>query len=231
MATGHHARRIETPDGPRIARGLAEGKDQSYSLFSIPRASLERIVLPIGEIGDKAEVRNLARSLELNVHDKPDSQEICFVPDDDYVALLRLERPEAMRPGPIVNADGDVLGEHDGYGQFTIGQRRGLRVAAGVPMYVTHIDPETARVTIGTREQAASRHLSAAGANWHADAPDEFDATVQIRYNHRGSPGRVTVTGPETFDVRFEQPVHAVTPGQAAVVYDGDVLLGGGWIE
>ena len=124
-----------------------------------------------------------------------------------------------------------MVGTHDGYGRYTIGQRRGLGVAAGVPMYVTDIDPAAARVTIGPRECLMSDRLTASRANWHVEAAGAFDAAVQIRYNHRGVAARVTVTGCETFDVRFREPVSAVTPGQAAVVYDGDRLLGGGWID
>jgi len=231
VATGHHARVGDTPDGPAIFRGRASEKDQSYALFEVPRERLGRVRLPIGEIDDKEQVRRAARSLGLTVHDKPDSQEICFVPDDDYVALLRRRCPEALRPGEIVNSAGEVLGMHSGYAQFTIGQRRGLGVAMGVPMYVTAIDPATARVTIGPREQTLSRRLRAAKATWHADVPVEFDATVQVRYNHRGQRGRVRLTGEGAFEVQFAEDVHAVTPGQAAVCYDGDRLLGGGWIE
>ena len=146
IATGHHARVLPGPGGePAIHRGRAWGKDQSYALFDIPRDKLGRIVLPIGEIDDKARVRERAMELGLNVHDKPDSQEVCFVPDDDYAELLRQRRPDALRPGEIVDADGNVLGTHDGYARYTIGQRRGLGIAAGVPMYVTAIDPATAR--------------------------------------------------------------------------------------
>ena len=231
VATGHHARIAETPTGPAILRGKAAAKDQSYALFEVPRERLGRVLLPIGEIDDKQQVRRIARSLGLTVHDKPDSQEICFVPDDDYVALLRRRCPEALRPGEIVDSAGGVLGRHTGYAQFTIGQRRGLGVATGVPMYVTAIDPETARVTIGPRAETLSRHLSAAGSNWHADVPGRFDAVVQVRYNHGGVRGRVILTGDDTFDVDLAEPVHAITPGQAAVCYDGDRLLGGGWIE
>ena len=231
VATGHHARIAETADGPAVLRGRDRSKDQSYALFEVPREWLARILLPIGEVDGKEQVRARARSLGLAVHDKPDSQEICFVPDDDYVALLRQRCPEALRPGEIVDAAGEVLGRHDGYARYTVGQRRGLGVAAGVPMYVTHIDPATARVTIGTREEASGRHLSAAGASWHGDVPEAFDGVVQVRYNHRGALARVRITGSETFDVAFAEPVHAITPGQAAVVYQADRLLGGGWIE
>ena len=232
VATGHHARIVAAPDGsPAIARGQASGKDQSYALFDIPRARLGRILLPIGEIDDKDVVRRRAVELGLAVHDKPDSQEICFVPDDDYAELLRTHRPEALTPGEIVDEAGQVLGRHDGYARYTIGQRRGLGVAAGVPMYVTAIDPATARVTIGPRERTLGRRLTAGRATWHADVPEAFDATVQVRYNHRGAPGRVRLTGPESFTVEFAEGVHAITPGQAAVVYDAGRVLGGGWIE
>ena len=231
IATGHHARIVRAAGGEAIARGLAWGKDQSYALFEIPRWRLERILLPIGEIDDKDTVRARALALGLNVHDKPDSQEICFVPDDDYASLLQRRCPEALRPGEIVDSDGRVLGMHEGYARYTIGQRRGLGVAAGVPMYVTDIDPATARVTIGPREQTLGTSLTASGSNWHAEVPSEFDAIVQIRYNHRGAGGRVTLSGAESFAVELAEPVHAITPGQAVVIYDDQRLLGGGWID
>jgi len=231
VATGHHARIAGDPAG--IRRGLCGGKDQSYSLFAIEAGVLGRILLPVGELADKARVREIASELGLHVHDKPDSQEVCFVPDDDYVALLRQRRPGALAPGEIVDSAGKVLGHHDGFGQYTIGQRRGLGVAAGVPMYVTHIDPTAARVTIGPRDEVMGTELTASRANWHADvAPGEpFNATVQIRYNHAGAAARVTCTTDDRFSVTFAEAVHAITPGQAAVVYEGDRLLGGGWID
>ena len=249
IATGHHARIVsDTAGGPWIARGAAGAKDQSYALFGIARPLLGRILLPVGEMPDKAHVREIARELGLALHDKPDSQEVCFVPDDDYTQLLAARAPEALAPGEIVTHEGVVVGTHSGYARFTIGQRRGLRLGGGeacqavsdpngpkgrdtVPVYVIAIDPATARVTVGPREMLMSDRLTASRANWHADVGGAFDATVQIRYNHRGAPGRVTVTGDETFEVAFSEPVSAVTPGQAAVVYDGDRLLGGGWID
>jgi len=227
VATGHHARMV---DG-RIHR--SPEKDQSYSLFGIARGQLERVLLPIGQVATKAEVRRIAAELGLHVAEKPDSQEICFV-SGDYAELLRRRRPEALRPGNVVDSAGNVLGRHDGVGHFTIGQRRGLGVAVGVPMYVTRIDPESATVTVGSADETLSRRLSASGANWHVDPPpagSEFDAIVQIRYNHAGAAGKVRITGPDRFQVDFADPVMAVTPGQAAVIYDGDRLLGGGWID
>ncbi len=231
LATGHYARTAHRGDGPAIVRAADPAKDQSYALFDLSGAVLGHILLPIGELADKARTRRLARQWGLPVHDKPDSQEVCFIPDDDYARLLRERAPHATRPGEIVNAEGEVLGEHEGYGLYTIGQRRGLGVAGGVPLYVTRIDPGANRIVLGPREEVHARHLTARVANWHADVPDEFRATVQIRYNHQGAPAEVKRTGDDAFEVTFDKPVHAITPGQAAVVYDGDRLLGGGWIE
>jgi tRNA-specific 2-thiouridylase len=259
VATGHHARVLPVADcqlpieegtpptgSPSdngqwamgdgqflLARARARRKDQSYALFDIPRERLSRILLPIGEVDDKAEVRRRARELGLAVHDKPDSQEVCFVPDDDYVELLRRRAPRALRPGPIRDATGRQVGRHEGYARYTIGQRRGLGVAAGVPMYVTAIDPAEATVTIGPREAVMGARLRAARANWHATVPVEFDAMVQIRYLHSGAAARVRVTGEATFEVEFAEPVLAITPGQAVVAYDAGnrYVLGGGWIE
>ncbi len=227
VATGHYARMI----AGHIHR--AAGKDQSYALFGLARKHLERMLLPVGEVGGKVEVRRIAAELGLTVAEKPESQEICFV-SGRYVELLRRLRPEAFRPGKVVDAAGNVLGRHDGVGHFTVGQRRGLGVAAGVPMYVTRIDPVTATVTIGTKRDVMSSRLRASAANWQVDPPpvgSEFDGVVQIRYNHAGAAGRVRITGADSFKVEFASPVTAVTPGQAAVVYDGDKLLGGGWID
>ena len=231
VATGHHARIVESRGGLAVARARARGKDQSYALFGIARENLSRILFPIGEMEDKQRVRRIARELGLVVHDKPDSQEICFVPDDDYIAFLRRRAPEVFRPGEIVNSSGEVLGTHEGVACYTIGQRRGLGVAGGVPMYVTRIDPDSARVTIGLREEVLTRHLAASKSHWWADVPRQFEAIVQIRYRHEGARGVVRVTGEGTFEVDFAEEVAAVTPGQAAVVYDGETILGGGWID
>ena len=212
VATGHYARIVEAGGEAQLHRGVNIAKDQSYALFGIERARLGRVLLPLGAIADKQAVRDEARRLGLPVHDKPDSQEICFAPDDDYVEVLRARAPHALRAGEI-------------------GQRRGLGVAGGVPLYVTGIDAEAARVTIGPRDQTLQRRLTAARANWLADVPDELPAVVQIRYNHRGSAATVRRLGADAFEAVFDEPVHAITPGQAAVVYAGDRVLGGGWIE
>lgn len=231
VATGHHARISGCDAAPAILRGRDTAKDQSYALLGIPRDRLGAILLPVGELSDKQQVRQVARRAGLCVHDKPDSQDVCFVPNNDYVGLLAARAPEALQGGKIVASDGRLLGDHDGYGRFTIGQRRGLGVAADRPLYVTHIDPASATVTVGPREEVMASHLTATGANWHCDVPTEFEATIQIRYNHRGAEGVVRLVDHGCFEVTFAEPVAAVTPGQAAAVYQQDRLLGGGWIE
>lgn len=231
LATGHYARIGQRGGEPIISRATCRRKDQSYALFGVGRARLGRILLPIGELISKDDTRRLARQMGIPVHAKPDSQEVCFIPDNDYTTLLARRAPQSLQAGQIVNSAGEVLGEHDGYARFTIGQRRGVRVAAGVPMYVTAIDPAAARVTIGPREQVMGARLAARRANWQADVGEQFAATVQIRYNHRGAAATVRRTGGDSFEVIFDEPVLAITPGQAVVVYDGAHMLGGGWIE
>jgi tRNA-specific 2-thiouridylase len=231
VATGHYARIADYKGSPAIAPALAPGKDQSYVLFSISREKLDRIVFPLGELKNKQAVRDIAKELGLEVHDKPDSQDICFVPDGDYTKLLEAHNSQALRAGNFIDTSGKIIGRHNGYGRFTIGQRRGTGIAAGHPVYVTGINPKTADVTIGEKKDLLANGLTADGANWQVDVSALFDATVKIRYNHRGAAAKVLITGKDTFEVRFDKPLEAVTPGQAAVVYSGDCLLGGGWIK
>ncbi len=231
VATGHYARLVVHEGQPVIWRKSPRRKDQSYVLFGVARASLGRLMFPLGDMPDKREVRERARELGLAVHDKPDSQEICFVPDNDYVAYLRRRCPEALRPGPIVDQQGRVLGQHQGVASYTIGQRKGLGIASGSPLFVTHLDAAAARVTVGPRAAVMHHHMRASAVNWHCDPPDEFEAIVQVRYNHAGTPGRVRRTGVDTFEVAFPEPVAAISPGQAAVCYEGERLLGGGFID
>jgi len=231
VATGHYARITDYHGRPAISVAQAATKDQSYVLLGLRREWLGRVLFPVGDLESKPAVRKIADGLGLEVHDKPDSQDICFVPGGDYASLLEARGSRALRPGVIVDSSGRVLGQHDGYGRFTIGQRRGTRVAMGQPAYVTHIDPHSAAVTLGPREELRAAGLTADGANWQVDVPASFEATVKIRYNHRGAPAQVTRTGDDTFEVRFHDPPEAVTPGQAAVVYSENHLLGGGWIR
>ncbi len=235
VATGHYARMVDVDGGRLIARKVKRLKDQSYVLFGIDRAALGRILFPLGEIETKDRVREIAREIGLKVHNKPDSQEVCFVPDNDYVGFLKKRAPATFRPGKIVDASGKVLARHAGIQGFTIGQRKGLGIQATgsntEPLFVTDVDPATGRVRVGGRGDLLRTRLRATGANWHKEMPSEFDATVQIRYSHIGVPARVFLRGASEFEVEFREPVASITPGQAAVCYDGDLLLGGGWIE
>ncbi len=231
VATGHYARIADLKGRPRVLRARDRNKDQSYALFGISRDRLDRILLPIGQLESKAHVRDIARGMGLSVSEKPDSQEVCFAPDGDYVSLLRSRAPESLRSGKIVNSAGHILGTHNGYARFTIGQRRGLGVAVGEPLYVTQIDPDTATVTVGTSQEIFSRRLTASMANWHTDVWASLEGVIQIRYNHRPAPGTVAITGADSFEVTFDEPVAAVTCGQGAVIYQSDHLVGGGWID
>jgi tRNA-specific 2-thiouridylase len=231
VATGHYARVVDRDGAPALARAAALAKDQSYVLHALPQAALARLLLPLGELPGKAETRRVARALGLPVHDKPDSMEVCFVEDGDPAPVLAARAPRALTPGPIVDAAGRVVGRHAGYGRFTLGQRRGLGVASAGRLYVTAIDPATATVRVGPREATRASHLVVAEAAWHPAAPDAFDAVVQVRSSPGGARASVRRVAADRFEVAFREPVYAAAPGQAAVVYDGDVVLGGGVIE
>jgi tRNA-specific 2-thiouridylase len=233
VATGHYARVVRTDGGVRLARSLNHAKDQSYVLFGINRTDLPRCLFPLGEIADKAEVRRIAASLGLRVHDKPDSQEICFVPNDDYKQIVRQRRPETQRPGDVRDSAGNLLGSHEGIASYTIGQRRGLGIAAGTPIYVTRLDVHSNTVTVGPREELLGGGLIADQVNWLNDPPaldTPTRAEIKIRYMHTPAPGSFRVLEAGEVEARFDQPQPAVTPGQAAVLYDGETVLGGGWI-
>lgn len=243
IATGHYAR-IEAREGRHcLLRGVDASKDQSYVLFGIDRDMLARTLFPIGHL-TKPQVRDEARRLGLPVSDKPDSVDICFVPDRDYARVVRERRPEAFVEGPVLDHTGREVGRHAGIANYTIGQRQGLGIALGLPVYVTRIDPAGNTVTLGPREQLASDALTAGRVHWLVDPPaGPFRAEVKIRYAHRAAPATVeplspgsagpAVTTPAAMRVRvkFDQPQTAITPGQAAVFYQEDVVLGGGWIE
>jgi tRNA-uridine 2-sulfurtransferase len=232
VATGHFAQVDfdEETRRYRLKRGADRQKDQSYFLFTLTQAQLARARFPVGAL-DKAAVREQARRLGLNVAEKKDSQEICFVASGEHPAFVgaRAEMP----PGAIRDRDGRVLGRHDGIHRFTIGQRKGLGLAAGIPLYVVGIDADDATVTVGPREALERDALIASRVNWiSGEAPaSPIRAFARIRYRHNEALATITPVGDDKVRVAFDAPQSAVTPGQAVVFYDGDVVLGGGWID
>ena len=245
IASGHYARVgsgewavgseevSPTPHSPLptgLYRGLDRSKDQSYVLFGIRKEILDRVIFPVGGF-TKPEIRELARQTGLRVADKPDSQEICFIPDNDYVGFLERYRGHYDTAGELVDTAGNVLGHHEGYHQYTIGQRKRLGITFGSPRYVVEVQPTTRRVVIGTREDLMEPVLEANRLNWMIDdVPDRFSCHAQIRSQHEAAAAEVQVLDENRVRVNFEEPQFGVAPGQAVVFYDGDRVLGGGWI-
>ena len=216
--------------GPILSRGLDPSKDQSYVLFGINRHLLDRIIFPVG-IFEKRLIREKALQSGLRVFDKPDSQEICFIPDNDYAGFIERFRGRMETAGSFVDTAGNVLGQHSGYERFTIGQRRGIGLAFGEPRYVVGIRPESREVVIGTHAELGKTKLHADRANWLIDdVPVSFRCLAQIRYRHQAASCSVMVTDGDRFDVEFDEPQFGVAPGQAVVLYETDRVLGGGWI-
>jgi tRNA-specific 2-thiouridylase len=233
LATGHYARAEVAPDGSyRLRRGADHAKDQTYFLFSLTQDQLSRASFPVGHL-DKNEVREHAQRLQLRVASKPDSQEICFVPDGDYAGFIERTAPALRRTGTLINQRGDVLGSHEGVHRFTIGQRKGLGLSAREPLYVLAIRPESAEVVVGPRSALAETKLTASQVNWISGKPlTEWQAvTAQIRHRHHPAAARVRSVAEEQAELEFDEPQTAITPGQAVVFYDDDVVLGGGWID
>jgi len=234
LATGHYARVLKHNGQVGLYEGVKPAKDQSYVLSMIDKDMLAYIVLPMGE-RSKDQTRELAAKLGLEAAKRPESQEICFIPDDDYAAVLEQRCPELVRKGNIVDSSGKVLGEHNGVHRFTIGQRRGLGVAMGKPYYVVKIDSETNTVTLGPKEEVMHRRLLATGVNWLGSGPaSAFRAKVKIRYNDTGASATVCPQEDGVI-VEFDEPVSAITPGQLAAFYiqegQNSKLAGGGWID
>jgi tRNA-specific 2-thiouridylase len=233
VATGHYARveREGTSGRYRLKRGLDEGKDQSYFLFTLTQEQLAHALFPIGGL-DKGEVRARARELGLPVADKPDSHEICFVPDGDHAGFLERHggRTEA---GPIRDLDGCVVGAHAGVHRFTVGQRKGLGLSSAVPLYVVGIDAAAGTVTVGPRAALERRTLTASRVNWieGAPPPGAIRVTARIRHRHPEALATAVARAGSRVSLTFDQPQSAVAPGQALVMYDGEVVLGGGWID
>jgi tRNA-specific 2-thiouridylase len=248
MAAGIGADRIATGHYARIARDAATGRyrlhksvdgarDQTYFLFGLTQEQLARTMFPLGDFL-KPQVREMAREMGILVAEKPDSQEICFVPNGDYAAFIEawfreqgIARPEAR--GEIVSTGGRVLGEHAGIHHFTVGQRRGLGIATGEPLYVIATDPAAQRVVVGANDELLRSSLTAKDVNWISwpGLTDRARAEVKIRNKHVAAPATLIPTSePNRVEVQFDAAQRAVTPGQAAVFYDGDLVLGGGWI-
>ena len=225
LATGHYVRRMAAPNGPELHRAADPARDQSYFLFATTREQLEFLRFPLGHL-PKDRVRDIARAIGLPVAAKPDSQDICFVPDGDYARVVEKVRPDAVRAGEIVDRAGKVLGTHRGLIHFTVGQRRGLEIGGQAePLYVLRLEPESQRVVVGPKRALAVRAARLSGVNWLGEDQREGLA-AKVRSLARPAPAR--------FDgerLLFESPEYGVAPGQAAVLYEGTRVLGGGWIE
>ncbi len=232
IATGHYAKVARLPNGRYALRKSADGtKDQTYALYNLTQEQLSRTLMPLGG-HTKEEVRAIAGELGLLTARKPDSQEICFIPDHDYAGFIEREAGEVPPPGNFVSTDGEILGRHKGIVQYTVGQRKGLGIALGSPAFVVRICPERNEVVLGGKDDVLGDFLRAGQVNFMAvpDLEGEMEATAKIRYNHGGAPCTIRKEG-EKIACRFHEPVRAITPGQAAVFYDGDTVLGGGVIE
>ena len=232
IATGHYARLHKFPNGRyTIRRSGAARKDQTYALYNLTQQQLQHTLFPIGEY-EKSRIREIAEEAGLQVAHKPDSQEICFVPDGDYASFIERETGVTEPTGNFVSPDGKILGQHKGISHYTVGQRKGLGIAFGEPVFVTEIRSETNEVVLGTGKDVFTSQLIADTLN--CMAVDHFEKGQQviakIRYNHEGAPAVITEVGEDRMMLTFDKPVRAVTPGQAVVLYDGENVLGGGTI-
>ena len=236
LVTGHYVRRVDHNGKAELHRAVDDSKDQSYFLFATTQEQLNFLRFPLGGM-TKAETRVLAEKYHLPVAAKPDSQDICFVPDGDYASVVARLRPQAVQPGEIVDLTGALLGQHDGIIHFTIGQRRGLNIndRAGdhnEPLYVVRLEPDTRRVVVGPREALARTEVKLRDVNWLANSvpADGLDVTVRLRSSQPPQPARYFALADNHARLTLYGPAHGVAPGQAGVVYQGDRVLGGGWI-
>jgi len=231
MATGHYVRRDESGGRFRLLKAPSR-RDQSYFLCRLTQAQLARVRFPLGD-WEKDDVRRKAAALGLSVHDRPDSQDLCFLADGGYRAFLRRRSPQAFTPGPLVHVDGSVLGRHDGLGAYTVGQRRGIGIAWSAPLYVVALRPEDNTVVVGEHQHLFQKSVRVSDVNWlSVDQPSvPIRATVHIRYRHSASPAAVAPLPDGAALVTFDEPQDAPCPGQTAVFYDGPVVLGGGAID
>ena len=234
VATGHHARIDRNVASGRylLKRGIDRLKDQSYVLYALTQKQLEYSLLPLGNFA-KARVREIAKELELPVAAKPESQDICFIPDGDYPEFFKECVSQTIKPGPILDKRGNVLGEHRGIMSYTIGQRKRLGISAQEPLYVTDIISERNAIVVGGKEEVYATELTASDSNWISLAKLEqpITANAKIRYRHNEAEAEITPISEDKIQVRFKEPQMAITPGQAVVFYDGNTVIGGGTIE
>jgi tRNA-uridine 2-sulfurtransferase len=236
LATGHYVRRVVGPLGPELHRAIDTERDQSYFLFATTRPQLDFLRFPLGDLG-KAQTRALAKRFALPVAEKPDSQDICFVPSGSYAQLVEKLRPGALSPGEIVDVEGRVLGRHDGVINFTVGQRRGLGIAGGDRLFVVRLEPETRRVIVGPRSALAAQRVALGAVNWLGGTPEEaafgrgIEIAVKLRSAQPPVAARLALNATGGGEVVLAEPVEGVAPGQACVFYDGERVLGGGWIR
>lgn len=235
IATGHYARIFYDNKLDRyiLKKGIDKKKDQSYALFSLKQEQLAHILTPLGDY-TKTEVRNIAKSLSLRTAQRPESQELCFISDNDYNRFLKEHIPEHIKPGPIVDKNGKILGQHKGIQFYTIGQRKGLGGKIGKVMYVIKIDANENTIVIGEKKDLMTDKLTASGANFISipKLDKVIRAKAKIRYNDPGSEGSaIPLSSDDRFEFVFDKPCMAVTPGQAVVLYDDEIVIGGGWIE
>lgn len=234
IATGHYARIEQLPGGRyAIARSVTAAKDQTYALYNLTQEQLAHTLMPVGDY-EKSEIRKIAESLNLNVAHKPDSMEICFVPDQDYAGFIRENSGKEIPEGNFVTLDGTVVGRHKGITHYTVGQRKGLNLSMGRPVFVVEIRPETNEVVIGDNADVFTDRLLCSNLNFMSIPDirigDEVEVMAKIRYNHQGARAKVRRISEDRAEVVFQEPVRAVTPGQAVVFYDGNYVAGGGTI-
>ena len=232
IATGHYARIDKLPNGRyAIRRSATLAKDQTYALYNLTQEQLAHTLMPVGNYS-KDKIREMAEEIGLQVANKPDSQDICFVPDGDYATFIEENADATIHQGNFVTPDGKILGKHKGIIHYTVGQRKGLGLALGYPAFVLEIRPETDEVVIGTYEESLTHTLRANELNFMSveDITEPIRVFAKIRYNHKGAWCTVEKTGEDEITCTFEEPIRAVTPGQAVVLYDGEYVLGGGTI-
>lgn len=233
IATGHYARIRQLPNGRfALQKSATAAKDQTYALYNLTQYQLSHTLMPVGDY-TKEEIRAIAEKIGLRTANKPDSQEICFIPDQDYAGFIEREAKESVPPpGNFVTKDGTILGQHKGITHYTIGQRKGLGIALGTPRFVTEIRTETNQVVLGSNEEVFGTVLFADRLNFMSipNLEEEMDVTAKIRYSHKGAPCKIKMIEQDKILCNFQEPVRAITPGQAVVFYNGDILVGGGTI-